>query len=299
MASPAVTAFALPSEAELQSFARVAAHLLTEQQRRAVGSRIVRRTAGIGIQHLDHRDYVPGDEVRHIDWRQTARRRRPIVRRFESESASDWTILLDASSSMVVPAAAKWHAASLLAAAMSYALLELGHRVALVAFGTGIVAECQRGRGQHHYPAIVRLLTRIRPARAGECSDLGACAKRLHDGPAVLVISDFLGHDQMRGGLAAVLERCRSLHAVQVNDPRETNLAYTGDVDLVDVETGLRMPIRADESASAAAAAARGAMTQRLRSFCTRSGIAFTDWSVSQPWQQMLVSHFVQARSMC
>ena len=91
--------------------------------------RTVKRRAGVGIQHFDHRDYAPGDEVRHIDWRQTARRRRPIVRRFESESVSDWTIVLDASSSMAAHGAAKWQAAVRMAAAMSYALLQLGHRV--------------------------------------------------------------------------------------------------------------------------------------------------------------------------
>jgi len=299
MATPALSGPALPSEPELQSFARAAAHLLTERQNRAVGSRIVRRTAGIGIQHLDHRDYVAGDEVRHIDWRQTARRRRPTVRRFESESVSDWTILLDASSSMTVHGAAKWQAAVRAAAAMSYALLELGHRVGLLAFGDGVIAECPRGRGQHHYATIVRLLAALRPARTGERSDLGACARRLHGAASVFAISDFLAEDEMRRDLGAVLERCTSLHALQVTHSAETGLPVSGDVDLVDVETGAELPVRADTQATVLAASERAAMTSRLRSFCHRSGIAFTDWDVQQPWQQTLVQHLVQARSIC
>jgi uncharacterized protein (DUF58 family) len=298
MATPSLST-ALPSEPELQSFARAVAHLLTERQTRAAGSRIVRRTAGIGIQHLDHRDYVAGDEVRHIDWRQTARRRRPTVRRFESESVSDWTVLLDASSSMTVHGAAKWQAALRAATAMSYALLELGHRVGLLAFGDGVIAECPRGRGQQHYATIVRLLRALRPARAGARSDLGACARRLHGAASVFAISDFLAEDEMRRDLSAVLERCASLHALQVTHSAETSLPASGDVDLVDVETGARMPARSDERATASAASERAAMTDRLRSFCTRSGIAFTDWDVAQPWQQTLVRHLVRARSTC
>ena len=178
-------------------------------------------------------------------------------------------------------------------------MLKLGHRVGLLAFGDGVIAECPRGRGRHHYATVVRLLGTLRPVRAGERSDLGACARRLHGATSAFVISDFLAEDEMRRDLRAVLERCASLHALQVADSAETGLPVSGDVDLVDVETGARMPALADERAAALAAGARAAMTQRLRSFCTRSGIAFTDWDVAQPWQQTLVRHLVQARSIC
>jgi uncharacterized protein (DUF58 family) len=253
----------------------------------------------VGTQHLDHRDYVAGDEVRHIDWRQTARRRRPILRRFESEAVSDWTLLLDASSSMTVNGAAKWHGARLAAAAMVYALLELGHRVGLIAFGAGVIAECPRGRGQHHYAAVARRLTALEPARVGERSDLGACAPRLHGAGSVFAVSDFLAEDEMRRDLGAVLERCTSLHALQVADGAETALALSGDVDLMEVETGARMPAYVDAGAIASAASERAAMTRRLRSFCARRGIAFTDWDVANSWQQTLIRHLVQARSVC
>ena len=298
MASAPLSSTHLPSESELRSFARATAHLLSEQQTRTSGSRIVRRTAGVGIQHLDHRDYAAGDEVRHIDWRQTARRRRPIVRRFESESVSDCAILIDASSSMAVHGAVKWHASLCAAAAMSYALLELGHRVGVIAFGDSLVAECPRGRGQHHYAAIARLFGTLRPS-PGVRSDVGACARRIRDGAWGFVISDFLAKDEMRGGISAVLDRCTSLHALQVTHSAELSLPAFGDLDLIDVETGERMPVRADESVGAVAAAERAAMTHRLRNFCVARGIPFTDWNVARPWQQTLITHLVRARSVC
>jgi uncharacterized protein (DUF58 family) len=299
MATPDLIRAALPAEPELRSFARAAAHLLTERLPHALGSRTVRRRAGVGIQHLDHRDYASGDEVRHIDWRQTARRRRPIIRRFESESVSDWTILLDASSSMAVHGAAKWGAAVRVAAGMSYALLELGHRVGLLAFGARVLAECPRGRGRHHYAAVARLLAALQPARAGEGSDLGACARHLHGAASVFTVSDFLADDEMRRDLSALRQRCTALHALQMADSAETGLRVTGELDLVDVETGARMQTRAGADANALAAGERAAMTGRLRGFCARNGIAFTAWDVAQPWQRTLVRHLVQARSVC
>jgi uncharacterized protein (DUF58 family) len=296
MANPTLSRAALPGEPELQSFAAAAAQLLIERQSRAPGSRSVSRKAGVGLQHLDHRDYAPGDEVRHIDWRQTARRRQTTVRRFESESVADWTLLLDASSSMAVHGAAKWQAAVRMTAAMAYALLHLGHRVQLLAFGDRVLAECPRGRGQHHYAVIARLLLALQPARAGVRSELGVCARHLRGAASVFTISDFLASDEMRRDLGALLQRCTALHAVQVRDPAELRLEPAGEVDLVDVETGARLQARADERSNAVAGQARAAMTERLRAFCSRSGVAFSDWDLTQPWQHALLRHLGQAR---
>ena len=103
----------------------------------------------------------------------------------------------------------------------------------------------------------------------------------------------------MRRDLSALLQRCTALHALQVTDSAETELPAAGDFDLVDVETGARMQTRAAENVNALAAAERTAMTDRLRRFCARSGIAFTDWDVAHPWQHTLLRHLIQARSIC
>lgn len=299
MALATVTGSALPSEPELQSFARAAAQLLIDRQARAPGARAIARRAGIGIQHFDHRDYVPGDEVRHIDWRQTARFQRPIVRRFESESVSDWTVLVDASSSMAAHGGAKAQAAARMAAAMSYALLHLGHRVGVLTFGARVLSECTRGRGQHHYAEIARLLNASRPAPAGERSELGVCLRHVHGAASVFVVGDFLADDEMTRDLAALRQRSTALHVVQVSDAAETALAESGEFDLVDVETGARMQARLGEGANALATGERTTATARLGAFCARSGVTFTDWDVSRPWQQTLLAHLVRARSHC
>lgn len=289
----------LPSEAELRAFAQTAALLLTERRPRASGTPAATRRPGVGLHHLDQREYQSGDELRHIDWRQTARARRPIVRRFEAESVADWTILLDASSSMALHGAAKWRAAVRAAAAMGYALLHIGHRVGLVAFGARVLAEHTRGRGRHQYAAIARTLAALRPAARGERSALGACARHLRGATSVFAISDFLAGDEMRGDLAALRLHCAELHALQLSSGDETRLAGAGEFDLVDVETDARLPARVGAADEAQAARARAAMTARLRAYCRRSGIAFTDWDIAQAWQHALVRHLVQARARC
>jgi uncharacterized protein (DUF58 family) len=287
----------LPDAAALRSFARAAAHLLAQHPSPAPGARTVRRRAGVGLQHLDHRDYVPGDDVRHIDWRLTARRQRPILRQFEAETSGDWFLLLDASSSMAAGGAARWHGAVSAAAAMAFALLELGNRVALVAFADEVVAECPAGRGAGHFPAIARTLQRLRPAARGTRSNVAACARRIRGTASGFVISDFLGPADLRPGLAALRERCIRLHALLVEDPREWRLPGDGPVELVDVETGATLACTSGALATDRAREAQADLRLRLHRFASRGGIAFDAWDVAVPWQRALIGHLAGSRA--
>lgn len=287
----------LPAPGDLRSFAQAAAHLLAEHPTPALGARTVKRRAGVGLQHLDHRDYVAGDEVRHIDWRLTARLQRPIVRQFEAETSGDWFLMLDASSSMVADGAARWHAAVMATSAMAYALLELGHRVALVAFAGAVLVECPPGRGTSHYPAIARVLRTLAPAARGATSNLAACARRIRGTASGFVVSDFLGTADLRPDLAALRERCVQLHGLLVHDPRGLRLDGPDPVELYDVETGQSAACDPGEAATRAAGTAHAAMLQRLRRFAALSGLAFSTWDVAQPWQRALIDHLAGART--
>lgn len=297
MATGALNPAALPSHAELRSFARVAAHLLTEQATQGLGPRTVRRRAGAGLQHLDHRDYAPGDEVRHIDWRQTARRQRPVIRQFEAETSGDWFLLLDASSSMATGGARKWQAAVSATTAMAFALLELGHRVAIVAFASDVLAVCPPGRGARHFPQVVRTLLALRPAESAAHSNLAACARRLRGTASGFVVSDFLGPADLRPSLAALRERCVQLHALEVHASADLQLPGPGPFELYDVESGATANCSGRSAAESAARAAHAALLLRLQRFSTRSGIAFTAWDVAEPWQRVLVDHLLRAHA--
>jgi uncharacterized protein (DUF58 family) len=285
----------LPTQGELGAFARAAAHLLAEHPTPALGARTVRRRAGVGLQHLDHRDYVPGDEVRHIDWRLTARLQRPIVRQFEAETSGDWFLVLDASSSMTT-VDATWHGAVAATAAMAFALLELGHRVALLACADDVVAECPAGRGAAQYPRIARVLRAVRPVPEGARTHLAACAKRIRGTASCFVVSDFLGPGELRADLAMLRERSVQLHALLVHDATALRVEGPAPVELYDVETGAVVTSSTGEAAAAAAARTFQLMLQRLRRFAARSGIAFSAWDVAQPWQRALIDHLARAR---
>jgi uncharacterized protein (DUF58 family) len=169
----------------------------------------------------------------------------------------------------------------------------------VLAFGTRVLAQCPRGRGQHHYAAIARLLGTLQPAAQGEGSELGVCARHLHGAASVLVISDFLADSEMTGALAALLQRCTALQALQIGDAAETQLPLADECELVDVESGARLQALLGVQAQEGARAERAATTARLRAFCARSGVACSSWNGAQPWQHALLQHLVRARSHC
>ena len=77
-------------------------------------------------EFLDTRHYEPGDDIRTIDWRQSARNQRLVIRRYRDETAADWFICIDCSAS-VEWGGRKWPATVSLATALAYTFLYAGH----------------------------------------------------------------------------------------------------------------------------------------------------------------------------
>ena len=180
---------------------------------------------------------------------------------------------------------------------MAFALLEIGHRVAVVAFASDVVAEIPPGRGSQHFASVVRGLRAIRPGPTGSRSNLAACVRRLLGTASAFVVSDFLGPSDLRPDLAALRERCVLLHALQTHEPREFSLPGPGPIELFDVETGQSLTSQADPAAESVARIAHDEHVQRLERFAALSGIAYSCWDVAVPWQRVLLDHLVHARS--
>ena len=144
-------------------------------------------------------------------------------------------------------------------------------------------------------------MSNLRAPAQGERSNLAACVPYVQGTGSVLVVSDFLSEGEMRADLAALLQRCAALHALQVSDEAETDPggADARECELEDAETGQRLHVTLGPHARALAQAERHAMTVRMRAFCIRNRIAFTDWAGDEPWQRALVRHLVEAKAAC
>jgi uncharacterized protein (DUF58 family) len=288
MVEPALSCpLAALAEAELERLAQVTGCLLAGRVRLTPGQQPARQRAGRGREFLDYRHYLPGDELRTVDWRVSLRCRQLQVRRYRDETAGDWFICLDRSASMGL--FDKWSLAVQLAAAWAYLLLHLDHRVGLVTFSSRVDGLCPLGRGHDQYGQVLRFLRATFPRAEGGGSVLGSCADAIGQRVAIMVISDFLTEDGMQSGLAKLPGT--EMHALQVLAEAELQLSATAQVTLQDVETRRHLLLYLSPREQALARAALTRLQEHLAGYCRQRSIVFTPGSTSQSWREVLLNH--------
>lgn len=261
----------------LAEIARAARILAVRSRREAAGLLVGEwRSAfrGGGIEFEESRPYVPGDDVRAIDWNATARTDTPWVKRFREERSCTVLLALDASASMAFGTTGRSkaqvgaHAAALLAASAAQA----GDPVGLLVFGDRVQHEIPPGRGDAHTWRVVRTAAECAEAPRGT-TNIGVVAEwvRAHARrrSLVVVLSDFRDAHPARRPLA-VLGRRHDLVAAIVEDPRERDLVAAGGVRVADSERPARRLLfgtrrRQRNAYRAAAAAHRAGLAKRLR----------------------------------
>lgn len=197
---------------------------------------------GSGLEFEESRPYLPGDDVRTIDWNATARSGRTFVKRYREERDLTLLLALDVSASMRFggsersKAATAAHAVALLAAASGRA----GDRVGFFAFGAKVENVIPDGRGVAHGFRVVREAVRAASASAGETSLAAAIAHMTaytRNRTVAIVFSDFRGkeHGGLRGELA-LLARRHDVVAAVVTDPLEEALPDVGVIRIADPE---------------------------------------------------------------
>jgi uncharacterized protein (DUF58 family) len=177
---------------------------------------------GQGLTFEELRDYVPGDDVRWLEWNATARIGRPIVKRMREERDVVLALLVDLSPSLDFgfAAATKLEAVRRAAAALAAAATAAQDRIALAVFAQGLVRVLPPAAGR---PALERVFRALEAPCTGELTDAGAAlawaAEKLPRHSVVALISDFLFPDP-----GAALRRCASKHdlvALCVRDPAD------------------------------------------------------------------------------
>lgn len=211
------------------------------------------RRKGPGVELFGHRPYVPGDDLRWLDWRALMRHDRLIVRELETETDRGLRLIVDASASMAYRGkgapASKLAFAALLAAVLGRVALASGDPVGLSWLGGPSSARpLPPMGGREAFERLVGTLESV--GAAGDISEsdasveraLGAIAQRARKGTVVVLFSDLL--DLPPASLdrfVALAPGGRTLAVVQVLDPDEASFPFEGTVRLRSLEGGKRV----------------------------------------------------------
>jgi uncharacterized protein (DUF58 family) len=203
---------------------------------------------GRGVDFDSVREYVPGDEVRTIDWNVTARAGRPFVKQFREERELVVWILVDVSASGDFGSGptTKRDLAAELACVLALSAVRNNDKVGLLMFSDRIEARVPPGKGRAHVMRVVREILALQPE--GHGTDIAAALDTVR-GDAVrrsviFVISDFELPDDGGATLAKLERAARPVGArhdvvgFEVRDPNERALPNLGLVTVEDAETG-------------------------------------------------------------
>jgi uncharacterized protein (DUF58 family) len=245
---------------------------------------------GEGTELAQVRPYVPGDDVRRIDWNVTARTGEPHVRVQLAERVLVTWLVLDTSASMQFGTADRRKAdvAEGVAIAVGHIATRRGNRLGFVTFGDEQERWLPPRQGRLGLIGLLDALRTEEPAGRVGATSLGAALRRTGalatQRAVVIVVSDFRGPLDWRRPLVELAGR-HEVVAVEIRDPREEELPDAGVLWLVDPETGRQ--VRADTRSAklrarfaAAAAEERGEVARTLVSSGARHVVLSTsgDW---------------------
>jgi len=195
---------------------------------------------GRGMEFEEVREYMPGDEIRTIDWNVTARMGRPYVKRFVEERELTVIFLVDLSASGAFGSVRqlKNEVAAELCSLLAFSAVKNNDKVGLIVFTDHVEMFIPPKKGTSHVLRLIRELLYFKPkqTRTNIAEGLDYLGRVTAKRCVGFLVSDFLGSDFEKP--MRILGKRHDLIAVSITDPREVRMDDVGLIELEDAETG-------------------------------------------------------------
>lgn len=256
---------------------------------------------GFSVEFAEHRQYMPGDPLKHIDWKVYGKTDRFYVKEYEEETNLRGYVLLDASASMAYASGgmSKLEYSRHLAAALTYLMLKQQDSVGLLIFDNS-VRDFTAPRSSPRQ--LNTLLARLDEAEASSETDIGVVlhelAGRMRRRGLVILISDLLDEpERVLPGLRHFRHLKHEVIVFHVLDPAEAEFRFDADATFRDMETGDLMTtepfaIRGDYINAVEEWRAR------LRRECAESRIDYVPVLTSTPYDRALFSYLEKRKKL-
>lgn len=196
--------------------------------------------SGQGMIFKDHKEYIPGDDIRKIDWKAYARTKDYYVKRFEEERRLNIHILLDRSSSMDYGNPNKYEYAAKLGLGVAKMSLNTNDRYSFSVFSETLT-NLSSGRKNANMTELVEILNDMGKTPESKIErSITEYSKRIENESAVIVLSDFLADiDKIEAGLSSLKHTTPVV--VNILDETELDPDFSGDKVLKDPESSSKL----------------------------------------------------------
>lgn len=256
---------------------------------------------GQSVEFLQHREYAPGDELRHIDWKVWAKQDRYYVKQFEEDTNLRATLVVDVSGSMQYGSGetSKYEYGCTIAACLAYLLLRQQDSVGCIAFDETVRVKVPQRTKRSHLNSIVQALDASEPQ---EKTDLGpilrAAAETFPRRGLIILVSDLLtDRPSLFKGLKLLRQHGHDVLVFHVMDDAELDFEFSGPTrfESLELDENLACNPRALREGYLAAL---GTYLEEVRHGCARDGVHYMLVRTSDPLDGVLATFLTDRRQM-
>jgi uncharacterized protein (DUF58 family) len=255
---------------------------------------------GFAIEFAQHREYAPGDDVRHLDWKVQAKTERYYIKQYEQETNFVAHLLLDGSESMKYGSGeiSKLEYGKMMAACLAYLILHQRDAVALGIFDEEVQEYLPRSDNRDNLFRIMDRLAGFEPLRGTRLAPvLHGMAGQIKRKGIVIVISDFFDdEEELLQSVQHLRFKGHEVIMMQVLDPCEIDFPFTGNVEFEGLED---LPLIRTRPSQIKKSYHREfeKFRERLRSDVERHQCHFVGVRTDQPLDEVLANYLTFRKS--
>jgi uncharacterized protein (DUF58 family) len=250
---------------------------------------------GQSVEFADYRNYVKGDDLRHLDWNLYARLDRLFIRLFQEEEDLHFYVLIDNSLSMDFGTPTKLHYARQVGAALAFIGLCNMDRVVVEVFNEKLTQSMPAVRGRRSLWRVMDFLQKIESAGPSNLRESLKTFTMKSTGKGIIVLlSDMMDKAGYEDALRYLVARQFDIYVIQILSLEELEPAVLGDLKLVDIEDLDEAEITVSAPLIKRYKQNLAAFQGGLQEFCNRRGITYLMTSNQVPFDRLVLSYLRQ-----
>lgn len=246
---------------------------------------------GSSVEFSDYREYIPGDDIRRIDWNAYGRTDKLYIKQFMEEKEGLFHIFVDTSASMQFGEPSKAERALQITAALSYLILGNLDRLYINEMRENTVVRGKGVTGMAAFSYVLETLSNMQFA-GSTMLNKAVMSRPLQPGGVTFLISDFLDGEGVEEAVRYLAYRKQTICFVQILAKEELDITYEGICNLQDMESGDKVKITMSKATIRQYMDSLGALQEELGKLARRYGAYYISVRSDTPLVETMLEGF-------